>query len=27
MPKWIPGKQKGETVSVRFTIPISFKLQ
>ena len=27
MPKWKPGKQKGETVSVRFTIPISFKLQ
>lgn len=27
MPKWKPGKQKGEVVSVKFTIPISFKLQ
>ena len=26
MPKWNPGKQNGELVNVRFTIPISFKL-
>ena len=25
MPKWIPGKQKGENVRVRFTLPISFR--
>jgi TonB family protein len=24
MPKWIPGKQKGEFVNVRFTLPIRF---
>lgn len=27
MPKWTPGYQRGEPVSVRFTLPISFKLQ
>lgn len=27
MPKWIPGKQNGETVRVRFLAPITFKLQ
>lgn len=27
MPKWIPGKQNGENVSVWFTLPINFKLQ
>jgi TonB family protein len=27
MPKWTPGKQKGEPVRVKFTIPVSFKLQ
>lgn len=27
MPKWKPGKMKGETVRVKFTIPISFRLQ
>lgn len=27
MKKWIPGRQRGEAVSVRFTLPISFKLQ
>ena len=27
MPKWTPGKQDGEAVNVRYTIPISFKLQ
>ena len=26
MPNWTPGKQRGETVRVRFTIPVSFKL-
>lgn len=26
MPKWIPGKQKGKTVSVYFTLPIEFML-
>ena len=24
MPKWIPGKQNGEAVSVKYTIPVSF---
>ena len=27
MPKWIPGKHHGEPVSVKYTIPISFRLQ
>jgi TonB family protein len=26
MPKWNPGKQNGKPVSVRYTLPISFKL-
>jgi len=26
MPKWIPGKVKGKTVNVRFSVPITFKL-
>ncbi|MEM9544756.1 MAG: TonB family protein [Bacteroidota bacterium] len=26
MPKWIPGKQKGKEVSVKFTLPIRFNL-
>ena len=26
MPNWTPGKQKGEPVRVRFTLPISFRL-
>ena len=26
MPKWTPGKQDGKAVSVKYTIPISFKL-
>ena len=25
MPKWIPGKQLGENIRVRFTLPINFK--
>ncbi|MDD2243584.1 MAG: energy transducer TonB [Dysgonamonadaceae bacterium] len=27
MPKWIPGKQGGQAVKTRFTLPILFKLQ
>jgi protein TonB len=27
MPKWKPGKQDGQTVKVKYTIPVSFKLQ
>ena len=27
MPDWIPGKQKGENVRVRFTLPVVFRLQ
>ncbi len=27
MPRWIPGKQKGETVRVRRTVPVTFRLQ
>lgn len=27
MPKWIPGRQGGNSVHVRFTLPIVFKLQ
>jgi protein TonB len=27
MPKWIPGRQNGETVRVSFTVPINFVLQ
>lgn len=26
MPAWTPGKQKGETVRVQYTVPITFKL-
>ena len=26
MPKWKPGKQDGQTVKVKYTIPVSFKL-
>ena len=26
MPKWQPGKQKGEAVNVRFTVPVAFRL-
>ena len=26
MPKWIPGKQNGKVVRVKFTVPISFNL-
>lgn len=27
MPKWIPGKQNGSAVRVKFTMPITFRLQ
>lgn len=27
MPKWIPGKQNGKAVSVKYTVPIVFRLQ
>ncbi len=27
MPPWIPGKQNGKSVSVKYTVPIVFKLQ
>jgi TonB family protein len=27
MPKWIPGKQRGKNVAVRYTIPIRFRIQ
>lgn len=26
MPKWIPGKQRGKPVRVKYTLPVSFKL-
>ena len=26
MPKWIPGKQNGEAVNVKYTIPLTFRL-
>ena len=27
MPKWIPGKQNGAAVRVKYTVPVTFKLQ
>ncbi|MEG0888049.1 MAG: M56 family metallopeptidase [Bacteroides sp.] len=27
MPQWVPGKQRGETVRVRYSLPIAFRLQ
>ena len=27
MPKWIPGKQNGSPVRVKYTLPVTFKLQ
>ena len=27
MPKWTPGKQKGKAVRVRYTLPLTFRLQ
>ena len=26
MPKWKPGKQRGENVRVKYTVPVNFKL-
>jgi len=26
MPKWIPGKQRGEVVRVKYNLPIRYKL-
>ena len=26
MPNWTPGKQRGEAVRVRFTLPVTFRL-
>ena len=26
MPRWVPGKQNGQTVKTKFTLPINFKL-
>jgi len=27
MPRWIPGKQRGEVIRVRFALPVVFRLQ
>jgi len=27
MPKWTPGEQQGETVRVKYTLPVTFRLQ
>lgn len=27
MPKWIPGRQNGTIVNVRYTLPVTFRLQ
>lgn len=27
MPKWVPGKQNGQAVKVKFNVPVTFKLQ
>ena len=27
MPKWTPGKEKGKTVRVQYTVPVTFRLQ
>ena len=27
MPRWIPGKQNGKAVRVKYTVPVMFKLQ
>ena len=27
MPRWIPGKQNGSSVRVKYTVPVAFKLQ
>ena len=27
MPKWVPGKQKGKVVKVKYTLPVTFRLK
>ena len=27
MPKWTPGKQRGKAVRVKYTVPVTFRLQ
>jgi protein TonB len=27
MPKWLPGRQAGMVVAVKYTIPVTFRLQ
>ena len=27
MPRWIPGKQNGQAVRVKYTVPVTFRLQ
>ena len=27
MPKWVPGKQNGQPVAVKYTVPVTFRLQ
>ncbi|MCF0203286.1 MAG: energy transducer TonB, partial [Bacteroidaceae bacterium] len=27
MPKWVPGKQNGQSVNCKFTLPVVFRLQ
>lgn len=27
MPRWTPGKQRGKTVRVKYTLPVNFRLQ
>ena len=27
MPKWMPGRQNGVTVAVKYTIPVTFRLK
>jgi len=27
LPRWIPGKQNGVNVNVKYTLPVAFKLQ
>ena len=27
MPKWSPGKQRGKPVRVKYTVPVTFRLQ
>ena len=27
MPKWKPGKQRGKPVRVKYTVPVTFRLQ